>query len=310
MEETNQDKSPVRQPYDFGHATFLPFYTGRSFFFRFTLFYAVLNAVGGLISSLFMNSRIAEIEAEMTALPEDEFMQVFPLLGEMLVLMIPALIVGLVVFIGAEFALHKKVQLDIEDRPVPLRLGGIETRGFVAILVVFLLCFVAALIIATIFGVIGALIGGPILTVVLTYIGFLVPFIYLGIKLAAASALTTRDGQIRIFQSFKATKGRFWPMFGSYAVLTLMSCVALFCVIVIMMVSVGITGGEGGMLESLTAMNETTYWTSSVSRMISYVIMSFIVGLIMFPVYACWWGVGSYVARLHRGETSLADTFS
>ncbi|MEQ8556674.1 MAG: hypothetical protein RIB03_00015 [Henriciella sp.] len=46
-------------------------------------------------------------------------------------------------------------------------------------------------------------------------------WIWIGVRLAPASAMTIRDGKIAFFDAWHATKGRFWPLFGAYVVLAI-----------------------------------------------------------------------------------------
>ncbi len=60
-----------------------------------------------------------------------------------------------------------------------------------------------------------------VLVVVTAIIGVMAALFWLGVKLSIAPALSVRDSEIRIFESFSATRGHFWKLLGSYLLLYL-----------------------------------------------------------------------------------------
>ena len=51
-------------------------------------------------------------------------------------------------------------------------------------------------------------------------------WIWIGVRLAPASAMTVRDGRVAFFDAWHATKGRFWTLFLSYFVLAIIIFIA------------------------------------------------------------------------------------
>ena len=106
-----------------------------------------------------------------------------------------------------------------------LRLGNDEWRlmavGLVVYLLLFVVLFISIIPMAIVVGIAGAT-GSPsiaILGVVIGYIVMLAILFWYIVKVSAASALTIRDEQVRIFESFRVTKGRFWPIFFAFLII-------------------------------------------------------------------------------------------
>lgn len=100
-----------------------------------------------------------------------------------------------------------------------LRLGNDEWRlmavGLVVYLLLFVVLFVSMIPMGTLVGIATSS-GDPnmaILGVAVGYILMIAILLWYVVKISAASALTIRDERVRIFESFRVTKGRFWPIF-------------------------------------------------------------------------------------------------
>jgi hypothetical protein len=99
----------------------------------------------------------------------------------------------------------------------------------------------------------GAASGQAILFLValLASLAVIAGLVWLGVRLSLAVPMTLDRGRIVVFESFKATKGRFWPMLGMALIVVIMAfVVSLLGGIVAMPVTL-VSGG----LESLAALD-------------------------------------------------------
>ncbi len=65
-------------------------------------------------------------------------------------------------------------------------------------------------------------------------------WIFVVVRLSAASALTIRDKKVHFFDSWGATKGRFWPLFGAYALLLVIIFIAAMVIFAVLAAVIGI----------------------------------------------------------------------
>lgn len=151
--------------------------------------------------------------------------------------------VGILFWVMFEGAIQRRY---VRNEGFRIKLGGDEGRLFVVGLV-WLLFLIAAYfafaIFVGIFTFIGAMID-PVLGGIMAFLSTLTAlgvWIYLAVRLSAASALTVRDRQIRFPSSMKVTKGRFWTLFGAFLILSLI-VVAVYVVGFILLFTVIFTG--------------------------------------------------------------------
>jgi len=123
-----------------------------------------------------------------------------------------------------------------------LILGVLGGAGFTAVSLLF---------------VAGASSGQAILFLValLVALGVIAGLIWLGVRLSLAVPMTLDRGRITLFDSFKATKGRFWPMLGMTLIVAIMTLVVSFLGGIVAMPVTLITGG----LERLATLDGASY---------------------------------------------------
>ena len=80
----------------------------------------------------------------------------------------------------------------------------------------FVVSIVSAFITAVLSGLLGG--GGPFVTGALMFVLVALAFLYPAVRLSLAPAMTFADGRISLFRSWALTRGRFWQLFGAYAV--------------------------------------------------------------------------------------------
>lgn len=117
-----------------------------------------------------------------------------------------------------------------------LRFGGDELRLMVVGLVVYLTFYAVAMASLIPFGIIVAIAGATgsialtIIGMIVGYIAMLGAMVWYTARMSAASALTIRDRKIKLFESFRVTKGRTWPIIGSMLVIWLVAYIAIMIV--------------------------------------------------------------------------------
>ena len=141
-----------------------------------------------------------------------------------------------------------------------LRLGRDELRVLaVSIAMGLILGVIGAVgftIVSLLFAV-GTSSGQAILFLValLVALGVIAGLIWLGVRLSLAVPMTLDRGRITLFESFKATKGRFWPMLGMTLIVAIMTLVVSFLGGIVAMPITLITGG----LERLAQVDGAAY---------------------------------------------------
>lgn len=183
-----------------------------------SLFYAAVIAlamavIGESVISL-INSAEA-LEASGTPTPED-FMPIVQIYMGIFAVVLPiSLIAGAVVYA----AVSRAVLRPAESRLGYLRFGMDELRVLVVTVVLGLLFVVLLGAVFTLVGLVGGLAvsaEAPWLWLVAVLLGLaaFAGWIWLAVRLSLAVPITVGERRIAILDSFRLTKGKFWPLLG------------------------------------------------------------------------------------------------
>lgn len=111
-----------------------------------------------------------------------------------------------------------------------MRIGMDELRLFGVYVVLFALVCVYYLVVAVVCGVLGAMAAASnqpwlFIPVFLVAIAAILGLIWLSVRFSLVAPIVVAEKRIAIFDSFKMTKGRFWPLFGMAILAGVMSLV-------------------------------------------------------------------------------------
>ena len=162
-------------------------------------------------------------------------------------------------------AMNRAVMRPADDRFGYFRLGADELRQFVLMLLMVAVgvgIYLAAIVIAVAIGAVVALAAKPAvgLAVVLCVLAGVGAAIFLAVRLSLASAQTFATGKVTLFGSWALTRGRFWPILGTYVLAGAFAAVVYVLWFVLSFAIVAAIGGVGALgatmqpdLGSLTA---------------------------------------------------------
>jgi hypothetical protein len=174
-----------------------------------------------------------------------------------------------------------------------LRLGADELRQGVALLLYNLLIlgiyFGAVLVCAFMVGIVAAVSGGqgPLvgLTVLLAFVAIIGVTVYAIVRFSFAGVLTFVQGRVTVMGSLAVTKGRFWPLFGTYLLALILFAVVYAAIVVLGTAAAVIVGGltgAGAIFESDVSSLEAFLTPVGVIRLVIIGAMSVLTMLILF----------------------------
>jgi len=243
------------------------------------------------------------------------FLSLIPRFGLAILIIIPAAIIYFAVTRTAP--LRAFLQSERPDAFGYLRLGADEGRVFVTLFVLGCIRFVVQIIVsipAWIIGFIllavsGGLHAGPEHRMVVQQFANLlifpaIVFVYVKFVLAAPQTLDTRH--IHIFESWTLTNGRFWPIFLSYAIVTLIGVViGVLTAVVVVGAVLGFAGASVGTLIPLFRQNPQEGLRMLMNMMIplsvTLILVSAFVAPLMTALYSC------PAAHIYRAITGRTD---
>jgi hypothetical protein len=180
-------------------------------------------------------------------------------------------------------AIYRAVLRPQDGGPSYIRLGGDELRLAGATVLVILLFVGVALLGALLLGAtVGGLAaggnGGAAAGVGLfAFFLFFAALLVVGVKLSLALPATFAERRIRVFESWRLTKGRFWPLLGAYVLAIIL---ALVIYLLAMMIYLAVAALAGGGIGAASSVFQPNY--SSLGELVSvpFVIFTLITALV------------------------------
>ena len=174
-----------------------------------------------------------------------------------------------------------------------LKLGGDEARqlGVMCLLLLVMLgvYIVVLLGVGILVGVIALALrsAGPIVTGLLSIImafGALAAFLFVGVRLSLASALSFDTSRIDLFGSWALTRRRFWPILGAYVLAALMLMVVYIALAVVFGAAMLGLGGGIGAMSHVFQPDMTSFGAYFAGPTLLWMVMSAIVSPLMLAV--------------------------
>jgi hypothetical protein len=193
-------------------------------------------------------------------------------------------------------AMNRAVMRPAESRFGYLRLASDELRqlGLLAILIMLLIGFYLAVLIvaAVVVGVLMAALGGGASAGASVLIAVLLPvvicaLIFFGVRLSLASPLTFATGRINVLGSWAMTRGRFWPLFGTYLIAFALGFVVRALTLGIAVLAVAILGGGVQSLGPAFQADLTTVAANLAPSRLVYLAISSIGAALTAPITLC-----------------------
>lgn len=176
------------------------------------------------------------------------------------------IMIAMIVVVTAIQAAIFRAALHPEKRELSyFRFGGDELRLFGLLLILGILFFIGFVIaeiafvavLAGIFAIGGAMRALGVLLAVLGGFGLFAIAIFFVVRLASAGPLTILRKRITIGEAWRLTRGHFWTLFGSYAIVAAVSLVVL-SVITTLQFAVG-SGPQQAMLQQMMHPRDPLY---------------------------------------------------
>ncbi|MCF6221769.1 MAG: hypothetical protein L3J65_11720 [Robiginitomaculum sp.] len=326
-----------KAPYDFGRSIFMPFQSGdgsAGFVFKLAIFYAVMMTVLiFLFGKLMMGSFVEfmQVAAALEAEPsnDDEMeavMRMFGMMGKMFLPIMLIVVGGWVIWAMVEAALFRRILREDEDGAsaslFPWRLGMDEVRVMFCRLIVGLVGFaiVSLLYFVLIVVIIGTVAGGSqsgALGAIIGLLGFLgvvaafALFAFITIRLVPASALSIAEDRFALGEVWPVTKGRFWPILGSYAVIGLAGLIVSQVLQTILMMA--FMGSFMSMIPDLEKMGGMQP-DESIAQIIDMItqpsmLAGMAVAMVLYYVFEALWymhfaGVSAHAVNLYQTDQS------
>jgi hypothetical protein len=180
-----------------------------------------------------------------------------------------------------------------------LRLGADELRQLGLMLWILLVAFVAyvasILVLVVVFlatGFAGAASGGKVgagalvggLAGILALLAFIALWIFIAVRLSLASPLTFATGRVNLFGSWTLTRGRFWPILGTYLLTLALAAVVYMLGYAIIAACVAVAGGGIGGLATLFRPDLSSLAAFLQPARLAQVVLSGLLTALIWPV--------------------------
>ena len=193
-----------------------------------------------------------------------------------------------------------------------LKLGGDELRVFAVVVVMTILALVAEGVVAGVLMVaVGAVYkanqAAGVLAGVVATVVFVCLAIWVVVRLSLAYAMTFAEKRIRIFESWALTRGKFWPMFGMYA-LTAAICFGVFIALYLVVIIVFLIGMGPAIMSATNG--QTPNLATAGPMVVVGAVVAFVVGVIgMSLIYTILYAPQAAAYRQLTGDTKAAEVF-
>jgi hypothetical protein len=237
------------------------------------LAWAGLSIVFSLISMVALISLLGPQMAEITAAsrtPSSDPSQAFAMLGSVGKLYAIVIPLALLQSSLITCAVMRAVLRPNDKGFGYLKFGGDEIRMILMMIVMFFVWIgvgIAVFVVMMILGLVVGLATGAanaaggggaaavtgLLTGLIALVLTVGLFAWIATRLSLAAPMTFAEGRVRIFESWKATEGKFWPMLGAYVLAFVMAVlVAILGFIIVMAISAVVGGGVGSAWGAMT----------------------------------------------------------
>lgn len=232
------------------------------------------------------------------------------------VIAVYAILIVLSVIVMSVFtaAVYRAADSEGGDRSGFLRFGADELRQMAVGLIVGLLGFVGLIGLTLVFGIIvgfitatsggagdvGAIIGVTLLLYVVMAAGGLAFYT----KFSFAGPMTFLSKRVRVFESWKATSGRFWPLAGCYLMAVLLGLLVAFLGWVIAIGGLMALGGTIGQIMTPDMTNLAIFLTPG---RVAYLVISALFSALSYTI----WLAPAFAAyrQIHGSAANIGRTF-
>ena len=205
-------------------------------------------------------------------------------------LIVPLMLLFLAIFSAAIYRAVTQTQASAFGF---VRLGATEFRLLVVSLVVGILGIVVVLATSFIVAIVGGVIGVAAargqasvaaigVTVILLYVAIFLVGMAFYVKFSFAGPMTFLSKRIDIFGSWRATSGRFWPLFGCYTLAVVLGFVVTLLGVAIALAVAMAVGGSVGSIFSPDMSSPAAYFTPGA---IAYLVVNSIFTGLTYAIY-------------------------
>lgn len=286
---------------------------------RAVLVWAVVFWVLSLVSGGLLVTFAGEALTELTALGQggatpdpSAFMAQ---MGSLAPVGLISLVLGLLFYGVLYSAVNRAVLRPREGGPGFLRFGGDELRQAGALALTFLLLFAAyiglvllALVVGGLAGAAGGVVGG-VLGGLLAFLLVLGGLAFVLVRFSLVSPLTFGRGRIQVLESWRVTKGRFWPLLGAFVLALVLVIVVYLLGMMIFLALAALVGGGGmeaiGQAFSPDYSSVGAYFTPAI---LIYTVVTSVLGALSVAIMG---GTAASAYRQITGEgADTAEVFS